>query len=508
MPKKAANPNRIFQPIPLSSVPPQSDTKPDPFYGHEYMACLCARFITHLFASPEYPPTSSCSKANPKLAHFIAYAFHRARLHESVAFTALVLLQRLKARFPSARGSSGHRLFISAYMIASKVLCDDTYSNKSWCVVAQGMFTLREINQMEREMCSYLEWELNVDIPILSNFQYMVKKDFGSPQGSYPTYVPWLVSRRAPRTAVSEPGTSCKARPEEGSKIPSPTSVDERLTKKGNTTGIERSEGSSILSRCRGYENHQAAAEEAQMYTDCVHQPQPVSGTKQQVNLNVQMDPTNVDFKPPTDPLEKRMEVEETRDSPGIKSKEKPTGKVIPTPPLRRRRSKSVGGEINQKVSELDSDDQSPTSSFFHSSEKFTINDGKFNAVGRDMHASTTTHNGDSTTTITIKNCVLSWNISEPKDNHNLPPEPISSTSTHSPLPPSSNHPASDPEHARWSTTTFIPAVYHYYVQPVIMYPVYWIGSYFIPTVTSWFHPPPAPAPCTSSYWLTSYYSN
>jgi hypothetical protein len=30
-------------------------------------------------------------------------------------------------RFSAARGSSGHRLFISASMITSKVICDDTY---------------------------------------------------------------------------------------------------------------------------------------------------------------------------------------------------------------------------------------------------------------------------------------------------------------------------------------------------------------------------------------------
>ena len=60
---------------------------------------------------------------------------HRTRLHSSVTFAALYLLQRLKARFPAARGSSGHRLFISAFMIASKVICDDTYSNKSWSIL-------------------------------------------------------------------------------------------------------------------------------------------------------------------------------------------------------------------------------------------------------------------------------------------------------------------------------------------------------------------------------------
>jgi|SRR5271170_2278505 len=81
-------------------------------------------------------------------------------------------------------------------MIASKVIYDDTYSNKSWSIVAQGMFSLRKINQMEREMCSYLEWELTVDNPILSNFETMVKRDF--PQsGPYPTYSLQMVSKKA-----------------------------------------------------------------------------------------------------------------------------------------------------------------------------------------------------------------------------------------------------------------------------------------------------------------------
>jgi len=64
-------------------------------------------------------------------------------------------------------------------MIASKVVCDDTYSNKSWCVVGQGMFSLREINQMEREMCSYLEWVLNVKPEELADFEAEVKRDYG-----------------------------------------------------------------------------------------------------------------------------------------------------------------------------------------------------------------------------------------------------------------------------------------------------------------------------------------
>jgi hypothetical protein len=48
-------------------------------------------------------------------------------LTQVVVFTALFLLVRLKEKFLAARRSSGNRLFISAFMIASKVICDDTY---------------------------------------------------------------------------------------------------------------------------------------------------------------------------------------------------------------------------------------------------------------------------------------------------------------------------------------------------------------------------------------------
>ncbi|KAI0669695.1 hypothetical protein C8Q78DRAFT_1041616 [Trametes maxima] len=161
----------------------------DPYYGHEETAKICGKFVTHLFALPDLPPLSTAvpPTPSPPLANFIAYALHRTRLHTSVTFAALYLLQRLKARYPAARGSSGHRLFISAFMIASKVICDDTYSNKSWSIVAQGMFALREINQMEREMCSYLEWQLSIDPNALKEFEQKVRRDFKG-SGPFPTY--------------------------------------------------------------------------------------------------------------------------------------------------------------------------------------------------------------------------------------------------------------------------------------------------------------------------------
>jgi hypothetical protein len=188
------------------------------------MAKMCARFIMSLFACPDVAqipaPNGGGIATSSTLAVFIAYALHRTRLHPSVVVSALYLLSRLKSRFPLARGSSGHRLFISAYMIASKVICDDTYSNKSWCIVSQQMFSIKEINQMEREMCSYLEWVLNVEQSELDRFESRLKKEFGaSGSGNIAGLLPPSptpakeATKYVPATVATAPSTSKSATP-------------------------------------------------------------------------------------------------------------------------------------------------------------------------------------------------------------------------------------------------------------------------------------------------------
>jgi hypothetical protein len=57
---------------------------------------------------------------------------------------------------PHAAARSPRRLFVTTHTLTSRGV-----------IVGQGMFALREINQIEREMCSYLEWQLNVDPTML-----------------------------------------------------------------------------------------------------------------------------------------------------------------------------------------------------------------------------------------------------------------------------------------------------------------------------------------------------
>jgi hypothetical protein len=109
---------------------------------------------SHVQTSPLPPHHFLLPRAKPQPDHLFAYAElcpspHVATLIRDVCRAVpspTPQASGLKAHFPTAKWSSGHRLFILAFMLASKIICDDTYSNKSWCIVGQGMFTLREIN--------------------------------------------------------------------------------------------------------------------------------------------------------------------------------------------------------------------------------------------------------------------------------------------------------------------------------------------------------------------------
>ena len=84
--------------------------------------------------------------ARPALTQFYEFRNFAAVTHllcpQVHFFAALSILLRRRLCFPAARDSSSHRLFITAFMLASKTIRD------------QGMFALREINHEEREMCS------------------------------------------------------------------------------------------------------------------------------------------------------------------------------------------------------------------------------------------------------------------------------------------------------------------------------------------------------------------
>ncbi|KAJ7186934.1 hypothetical protein C8R46DRAFT_879315 [Mycena filopes] len=154
----------------------------DPFFGRGLIAGISARFIAHSFGCSLF---SRISHPRSHLMFFVATVLHDTRFEDCAVYAALVLLLRLKTHFPHSRGTSGHRLFLAAFMVSSKVLGDRSYTNAAWMRVAGNLCTLREINEMELDLCSRLDWHVSVQYTTILDLSVILVRNF-SPHSAKP----------------------------------------------------------------------------------------------------------------------------------------------------------------------------------------------------------------------------------------------------------------------------------------------------------------------------------
>lgn len=109
---------------------------------------------------------------------FIAYVIWRAQRPFEVSFYALFLLLKLKAKYPRATYQSGHRLFLISFMLAAKLTQDNAYANMAWRDIGMYIFPLEHLNEMERNMCKYLDWNFNVDPMVFRRFERAIRKKY------------------------------------------------------------------------------------------------------------------------------------------------------------------------------------------------------------------------------------------------------------------------------------------------------------------------------------------
>ncbi|KAK9478631.1 hypothetical protein V1514DRAFT_342640 [Lipomyces japonicus] len=135
---------------------------------------LASSAAAYLPQSPPASPTSYSENESeagpahlPSLTTFIATLVTRSNVQTPTLMSTLVYLSRLRSRLPAAaRGlaCTCHRVFLAALILAAKNLNDSSPKNKHWTKYTVGLFSLSEVNLMEKQLLYLLDWDLRIEI--------------------------------------------------------------------------------------------------------------------------------------------------------------------------------------------------------------------------------------------------------------------------------------------------------------------------------------------------------
>ncbi|KAI9028832.1 cyclin domain-containing protein, partial [Phycomyces nitens] len=111
----------------------------------------------------------------PSLETFIDTLFRKMQLPLAVCLVDLIYLSRLKCYLPEhARGNidTPHRLFLASILTASKFMAEpaNALTSQYLSEMTDGLYSVSDINQMERTFLSLVRFRLFVDIKDLRAF--------------------------------------------------------------------------------------------------------------------------------------------------------------------------------------------------------------------------------------------------------------------------------------------------------------------------------------------------
>ncbi|KAJ2746315.1 PHO85 cyclin-1 [Coemansia sp. BCRC 34301] len=115
--------------------------------------------------SPPTTPGSNALSSVPPLDSFITNLVLRSRVQAGTLICTLVYLRRLRRRLPKeARGMecTCHRIFLATLIVAGKYLNDASPKNKYWARYST-VFTVAEVNLMEKQLLFLLDFDLRID---------------------------------------------------------------------------------------------------------------------------------------------------------------------------------------------------------------------------------------------------------------------------------------------------------------------------------------------------------
>ncbi|KAI8642609.1 hypothetical protein BD408DRAFT_443319 [Parasitella parasitica] len=123
-------------------------------------------------------PTTTAAGVLPPLHSFIGFLVKRSSVRAGTLLGSLVFLRRLQQSLSNiAKGMActSHRIFLATLIVTSKALHDTSPKNKHWAKYA-AYFTLPEINLMEKQLLSLMNYHVLISAADLSNAYYRFKQ--------------------------------------------------------------------------------------------------------------------------------------------------------------------------------------------------------------------------------------------------------------------------------------------------------------------------------------------
>lgn len=116
--------------------------------------------------SQTYTTTNNTVKQLPSLMTFLTKLIKYTNVYTGTLMATLVYLQKLKNKLPqNAQGlpCTRHRILLSCLILSSKFHNDSSPKNKHWAKYTDGLFNVKDINLMERQLIYLLNWDIRVE---------------------------------------------------------------------------------------------------------------------------------------------------------------------------------------------------------------------------------------------------------------------------------------------------------------------------------------------------------